>query len=93
MALTMRASEDRFARRSPPHDMTGQCIECHTFAGRERIPHNTLIPGRTDLFQPSACAIPNIAASASLTSMNEMQCHHCHRTKFESFTDGIPLFE
>jgi hypothetical protein len=77
-----------------PHDLTGACIECHTFGGRERAVHNAIFPERRDLGVTRCvmCHVEHRGRNASLTSMNDGQCHHCHRVKFETFTRGHPEF-
>jgi hypothetical protein len=77
-----------------PHDMTGKCIECHTFGGKERLAHNAAFASRIDLSRTECtmCHTEHRGQSASLISMKEAQCHHCHRTKFENFTGGHPPF-
>jgi hypothetical protein len=77
-----------------PHDMTGQCVDCHTFGGKERLAHNTIFPGLGKVAETrcTMCHTEHHGAEAPLTPMSGAQCQHCHQVQFDSFTHGHPAF-
>lgn len=77
-----------------PHDMTGKCVDCHTFGGRERLAHNKTYTHRKDISETrcTTCHTEHHGTTAPLTSMKESQCQHCHQVKFDNFAQGHPPF-
>jgi hypothetical protein len=85
-----------------PHDITGQCLTCHSFGGPERAAHNfpaarlAAIGARNrDAARDTtctACHAEHRGADAKTSRISDAQCHTCHDVKFAAFGAGHPGF-
>ena len=77
-----------------PHDMSGQCLNCHRFEGNPRSPHNAgfATPRGSQETDCRQCHVEHRGARANLTVINDAQCHTCHQAKFNRFAQGHPEF-
>ncbi len=75
-------------------DLSGQCLACHHFAGREKKPHNLVFPARGDLADTTCvpCHTEHKGFNFNISAMTDRQCNACHMQKFKSFTNGHPDF-
>lgn len=78
------------------HDMSGACLECHTFDGPADRPHNT---ERTAMRGPAtlecvACHTEHQGESFDIAHLSDQQCQTCHREEltFSSFDEDHPEF-
>jgi hypothetical protein len=77
-----------------PADMTASCIDCHSFGGRERAPHNDVFAGRNDLGETTCvmCHIEHKGARADIVAIDDTGCANCHKRAFGEFARGHPNF-
>jgi mono/diheme cytochrome c family protein len=76
-------------------DMTGRCLDCHTFGGHEREPHNS-----AEIFVKAGietncamCHTEHRGENANIAGLNDDQCVSCHYKRFARFGGKHPSFE
>ena len=75
-------------------DMTGQCLNCHTFGGPPRGPHNESNPSSqvTIVTDCMMCHTEHKGIAADISQLNDEQCASCHNKKFGQFDTDHPQF-
>jgi hypothetical protein len=77
-------------------DMTGQCSDCHGFAGPVDAPHNsTLFVQTRPEIQPTECRSchkEHRGSEADISKLTDAQCNTCHLTRFDSFAESHDEF-
>ncbi|MGH8670712.1 MAG: cytochrome c3 family protein, partial [Burkholderiales bacterium] len=76
------------------HDLSGQCVECHRFAGPARKAHNRIFADRKDVTDPNCanCHNEHRGANFRLTAVDDAKCADCHRASFSDFLRGHTPF-
>lgn len=77
-----------------PAAMGEACTQCHSFGGRETLPHNQVFPQRTDL-APTDCGSCHTEHKGDtlIKGMSNQQCGTaCHAEGFTNFARGHPAF-
>ena len=86
-------------------DMTATCLECHSFTGPERNPHNLTLAAlgvgagaaseprwAVDSLACNACHTEHKGAQADISQLSGAQCATCHKVKFATFDEAHPPF-
>lgn len=76
-------------------DMTGKCLDCHTFGGPSRAVHNESQPAVQALGETGCmmCHSEHRGIAADISKLNDGQCASCHVKKFERFDIDHPEFK
>ena len=76
------------------NDLTGQCLDCHTFGGPARLAHNTTFENGRDLgeFACVSCHTEHQGRDAEITGLTDTQCNSCHKVSVRSFAGNHPEF-
>ena len=83
---------DWFLSAFHEQDMTGQCVDCHTFGGDARIGHNASFASKAQATECVMCHTEHKGEDADIKTMSDAQCNVCHETKIDSFSANHPAF-
>ena len=75
-------------------DMTGQCLDCHTFGGDARLGHNASFSKDAPIAQTQCvmCHTEHKGEDFNIKVMSDSQCNACHETSVSSFAENHPSF-
>jgi len=77
------------------NDISGQCVDCHTFGGPSFIAHNNKGDDKNNYasFKTQCTMCHREHKGNQVTKLlTNQQCNHCHKTQFNSFAQGHPNF-
>jgi len=76
------------------HDMTGECVQCHTFGGPSQTPHNAIFEPTKKVKKTECvmCHSEHQGEDADISGLKDEQCATCHEKSFTSFDKGHPRF-
>ncbi len=76
------------------HDMTAQCVQCHTFGGPAQTPHNAIFAPdkKTKKTKCVMCHTEHLGENADISGLDGEQCASCHENAFTTFDKGHPKF-
>ena len=83
---------DWFLAAFKEEDMTGQCLDCHTFGGDPRHGHNAKFAAKAQATECVMCHTEHKGEDADIKLMSDSQCSNCHETKIDSFSANHPQF-
>lgn len=83
---------DWFLAAFHEQDMTGQCLDCHTFGGDARLGHNASFAATAQATECVMCHTEHKGAEADIKVMSDAQCNVCHETAIDSFSANHPQF-
>ncbi len=88
---------DWFLAAFHEQDMTGQCLDCHTFGGDARLAHNNagLVQTSNANAPPTQCVMCHTEHKGEdydLTNLSDGQCNLCHEKQADDFGDNHPSF-
>ena len=73
-------------------DMTGQCLDCHTFGGDPRLGHNATFAAKAQATECVMCHTEHKGEDADIKIMSDSQCNVCHTQEIDSFSKNHPQF-
>jgi len=76
------------------HDMTGECVQCHTFGGPAQTPHNAVFAPDKKVKKTKCvmCHTEHRGEDADISGLRDEQCASCHEKSFQTFDKGHPKF-
>lgn len=76
------------------HDMTGECVQCHTFGGPAQSPHNAVFTPDKKVRKTECvmCHTEHLGENADISGLRDAQCATCHEKPFKTFDKGHPKF-
>lgn len=74
--------------------LAAKCTDCHGFAGRETLAHNTVFEKRGDLGRTDClmCHTEHKGHAATASTITQVQCQTCHTQKIHAFAADHPAF-
>jgi hypothetical protein len=85
---------DWFLAAFHEEDMTGKCLDCHTFGGDARLAHNR----ESDAEQNAAatqcvmCHTEHKGEAHDIANLSDSQCNLCHEKQTDDFGENHPSF-
>lgn len=73
-------------------DMTGQCVDCHTFGGDPRLGHNASFASKAQATECVMCHTEHKGKNANIKVMSDSQCNVCHEQQIDNFSTNHPEF-
>jgi hypothetical protein len=83
---------DWFLAAFSEEDMTGQCLDCHTFGGDPRLGHNAQFAAKAPATQCVMCHTEHKGEDADIKLLSDAQCSNCHKDEIDSFSANHPVF-
>ncbi|MEE8171585.1 MAG: hypothetical protein V3T62_01500, partial [Alphaproteobacteria bacterium] len=83
---------DWFLAAFREEDMTGQCLDCHTFGGDARLGHNAAFAAKARATECVMCHTEHKGEDADIKVMSDSQCNVCHETQIDNFSANHPQF-
>ncbi|HIM44995.1 MAG TPA: hypothetical protein EYM34_01865, partial [Alphaproteobacteria bacterium] len=83
---------DWFLAAFREEDMTGQCVDCHTFGGDPRLGHNASFASKAQATECVMCHTEHKGENANIKVMSDSQCNVCHEQQISNFSTNHPPF-